>query len=627
MNQNNSASSQKKTGSETVHLPFFGLPRLAVYIRPHRRIFVSMILTNMAVGLFDIFLPLFQSYAINHFVAEKSTDGIGRFAGLYLAFLLVQVIVNTISAYRCGQMEMVLGRDMKKASFDHLQTLSLSYFSENSVGYIHARVISDTDRIAAVMSWYLSDGLWNLCFVTGAVVMMVILNPRLSLTVIFLLPVIIAASAFFQKKLVRLNRLIRDANSRISAAYNESITGALTIKTLVIEDRMQKEFSSVSREMRQYSVRAGRVKALFVNLISFSGWLALALVLMQGGVLSRQGLITLGTLSVFMTYALKMMDPIERLVEVLSSMIQMQVNIERFTRLCSTQPRVLDRPDVLEKYGDSFHPKKENWEPLYGDIEFRDVSFHYDDSDELVLSHFSLKVPQGTVVAIVGETGAGKSTLVNLLCRFYEPTEGQILVDGIDERERSQLWLHSKIGYVLQTPHLFSGSIRENMLYGCETASDDDILDAIHAAGADGILERIGAQNQNLKDPLGRRSLLLSALDGQVGEGGDRLSTGEKQLLSIARAILVRPRIFVLDEATSSVDTETEKLIQKAISHIMKGKTSFLIAHRLSTIREADLILAVQDGRIIEQGSHSELMKKKGYYYRLYTRQFSGNTL
>ena len=269
MNQNNSASSQKKTGSETVHLPFFGLPRLAVYIRPHRRIFVSMILTNMAVGLFDIFLPLFQSYAINHFVAEKSTDGIGRFAGLYLAFLLVQVIVNTISAYRCGQMEMVLGRDMKKASFDHLQTLSLSYFSENSVGYIHARVISDTDRIAAVMSWYLSDGLWNLCFVTGAVVMMVILNPRLSLTVIFLLPVIIAASAFFQKKLVRLNRLIRDANSRISAAYNESITGALTIKTLVIEDRMQKEFSSVSREMRQYSVRAGRVKALFVNLISF----------------------------------------------------------------------------------------------------------------------------------------------------------------------------------------------------------------------------------------------------------------------------------------------------------------------------------------------------------------------
>jgi ATP-binding cassette subfamily B protein len=292
-----------------------------------------------------------------------------------------------------------------------------------------------------------------------------------------------------------------------------------------------------------------------------------------------------------------------------------------------TESDVADSKEVIEKYGDAFNPKKENWEPLEGDVEFRDVSFMYPDGNEMVLEHFDLKVPRGTNVAIVGETGAGKSTLVNLLCRFYEPTEGQILVDGIDERERSQLWLHSKIGYVLQTPHLFSGSIRENMLYGCETASDDDILDAIHAAGADGILERIGAQNQNLKDPLGRRSLLLSALDGQVGEGGDRLSTGEKQLLSIARAILVRPRIFVLDEATSSVDTETEKLIQKAISHIMKGKTSFLIAHRLSTIREADLILAVQDGRIIEQGSHSELMKKKGYYYRLYTRQFSGDTL
>jgi len=254
------------------------------------------------------------------------------------------------------------------------------------------------------------------------------------------------------------------------------------------------------------------------------------------------------------------------------------------------------------------------------------VSFHYDDSNELVLSHFNLKVPQGTAVAIVGETGAGKSTLVNLLCRFYEPTEGQILIDGIDERERSQLWLHSNIGYVLQTPHLFSGTIRENMLYGRENADDEEILAAIHAAGADGILERIGGQNHD-PDPSDRHALLLSALDGEVGEGGDRLSTGEKQLLFIARAILVRPRIFVLDEATSSVDTETEKLIQKAISGIMKGKTSFLIAHRLSTIREADLILAVQDGKIIEQGSHRELMDRKGYYHRLYTRQFSGSTL
>ena len=333
--------------------------------------------------------------------------------------------------------------------------------------------------------------------------------------------------------------------------------------------------------------------------------MALALVLWRGGVLTMEGVIRVGTLSVFMTYAVGMLEPIQQIITSLSALISIQVNIERFTALLNEESDVRDTPEVVEKYGDNFHAKKENWEPLFGDVEFRDVSFMYPDGNELVLEHFNLKVPQGKNVAIVGETGAGKSTLVNLACRFYEPTEGQVLIDGRDARERSQLWLHSKIGYVLQTPYLFSGTVRDNLRYGKPDATDEEILEALRLASADFVVNR-----------------MEKGLDSEVGEGGDMLSTGEKQLLSIARAILADPRILVLDEATSSVDTLTERAIQDAIAAVIRGRTSFVIAHRLSTIIGADVILAVRDGKILEQGTHSELMEKKGYYYQLYTKQY-----
>lgn len=314
----------------------------------------------------------------------------------------------------------------------------------------------------------------------------------------------------------------------------------------------------------------------------------------------------IGTLSVFMSYALNIMDPLQAIIETISAVIAVQVNIERFNKLMNTKSDVTDTPEVIAKYGDTFEPKTENWEPLYGDIEFRDVSFRYPDGDDMVLEHFNLKVPQGTNVAIVGETGAGKSTLVNLVCRFYEPTSGQVLIDGRDARERSQLWLHSNIGYVLQTPHLFSGSVRDNLRYGNPMASDEEIWHALDLVDARQVVEKMD-----------------KGLDSEVGEGGDLLSTGEKQLISFARALLADPRILVLDEATSSIDTETEQKIQSAIATVIKGRTSFMVAHRLSTIVHADVILVVRDGKIIERGTHKQLMAQKGYYYQLYTRQFT----
>lgn len=596
---------KKDEQKEYVSLPYFGINKLLPYLKPYRGIIICMVILGLTGGLVDIILPLFQRYALNHFIAQGTLDALGSFIAAYVAVLAFQVIANTISAYQACQVELYVGRDMKRASFNHLQTLAFSYYNQNSVGYIHARVMSDTNRIGSLVSWGLMDGIWNMSYILGAVVVMLSINLRLALWVLAIVPMTTLAAAFFQKKLVILNRRIREINSQITGNFNEGITGARTTKTLVIEEKMEQDFNKTTSEMKHTSVHAMHYRALFSSMISFSSSLALALVLWRGGIITLQGVMEIGTLSVFMSYALGMMEPVQWIVRAISDLITVQVNVERFTRLMETQSDVRDTQEVIDRYGDSFQPKKENWEPLHGDITFEDVSFKYPDGDEYVLEHFNLNVPQGTNVAIVGETGAGKSTLVNLVCRFFEPTSGRILIDGRDARERSQLWLHSNIGYVLQTPHLFSGTVLENLRYGNPDATMEQIEAAVKSVSADSVIARMD-----------------KGYDSDVGEGGDLLSTGEKQLISFARAILADPRIFVLDEATSSIDTVTEKLIQDAIEHLMKGRTSFVIAHRLSTIRQADVILVVHDGKIIEQGTHPELIAKKGAYYNLYTRQF-----
>ncbi len=596
---------EKDEQKEYVSLPYFGINKLLPYLKPYRRIILCMVLLGLAGGAVDIALPLFQRYALNHFIALGTLETLGRFITAYLAVLAFQVIANTISAYQACQVELYVGRDMKRASFNHLQTLAFSYYNQNSVGYIHARVMSDTNRIGSLVSWGMMDGIWNMSYILGAVAVMLSIHFQLALWVLAIVPLTALAAAFFQKKLVVLNRRIREINSKITGNFNEGITGAKTTKTLVIEEKMEEDFNKSTLEMKHTSVHAMHYRAMFSSMISFSSSLALALVLWKGGIITRQGVIEIGTLSVFMSYALGLMEPIQWVVRAISDLITVQVNVERFTRLMETESDVRDLPEVVEKYGDSFQPKKENWEPLHGDITFEDVSFQYPDGDEYVLEHFNLHVPQGTNVAIVGETGAGKSTLVNLVCRFFEPTSGRILIDGKDARERSQLWLHSNIGYVLQTPHLFSGTVLENLRYGNPDASMEQIKAAVKSVSADSVIARMD-----------------KGYDSDVGEGGDLLSTGEKQLLSFARAILADPRIFVLDEATSSIDTRTEAIVQKGMDALMKGRTVFVIAHRLSTVQNSDVIMVLDHGRIIERGSHQKLIEEKGQYYRLYTGAF-----
>lgn len=596
---------REMSGESVPKVKFFGLTKLKPFLAPYKWMFLVMILGTIIVGVLNTVMPLFQEYAINNFIARGTTEGLLPFILLYVLCLAVVMIIDYIASYNCCRLELYILRDMRRTVFNHLQTLSVSYFNVNSVGRIHARVMSDTSNISSIISWDVYQGGWNITYVLSAVVIMLTINWVLALCVIVIIPLVALVSCYFQRKLTVLNRRVREINSEITGGFNEGITGVETSKTLAVEEKLDKRFYNNTGRMHRQATRLGHHRALFYTIISFAAFVALALVLWYGGVLTMEQTIQLGTLTVFMTYAQGIMSPVQWSVDAIADMITVKVNVERVTTLLNTKSDVSDTPEVVEKYGDTFNPKRENWEDLHGDVEFKDVTFKYPDGEEYVLEHFNLKVPQGTNVAIVGETGAGKSTLVNLVCRFFEPTEGQVLIDGKDVRERSVGWLHSHIGYVLQTPHLFSGTVRENLMYGKEDATQEELDAACASVNADKIIAR-----------------LENGYDSVVGEGGNTLSTGEKQLLSFARAILADPAIFVLDEATSSIDTITEKLIQDAIEKLMRGRTSFVIAHRLSTIRSADVILVVQDGKIVERGRHEELLAKRGYYYNLYIKQF-----
>lgn len=579
--------------------------RIGPFLSPYKGLAATIIITMLFNAAVDIIMPVLAGYAVNTFVEPRQTEGIWSFGALYFVLIAVQGFSVFIFGKLAIKLEVQFGRDMKRSIFSHLQELSFSYFNVTPVGTIMARVMSDTNRISGVVAWSLVDIFWSLIFLIGCITVMLVSNWKLGLLIVIIVPFVAFLTAFFQKKILTTNRKAREINAEITRHYNEGITGAKTSKTLVIEDKNTETFSEVTGRMKRTSIHATFLSAMYVPLIVFFTSLAVAFVLTSGGNMVMLEDITIGELTMFINYALLIADPVQNLAGTLSNAIATQPNVERCCDLLELEPDITDSPEVIEKYGTSLEPKRENWEPLQGHITFDNISFMYSDGTEYVLENFNLDVPEGTTVAIVGETGAGKSTLVNLACRFFEPTKGKILIDGRDYKDRSMLWLHSNIGYVLQTPHLFSGSVKENIRYGKLESTDEQIVAAAKLVGADEFIMSMD-----------------KGYDSDVGEGGGQLSTGQKQLLSFARAVLADPKIFVLDEATSSIDTKTEALIQTAISSLLENRTSFLIAHRLSTIRQADIILVVRDGKIIERGTHKDLMSQNGYYADLYNKQF-----
>ena len=570
----------------------------------YKRNFAMMFLFSITLAVVGAVFPQMTGYAIDNFVGTGDLSGLPAFALLYVLLIIFQAANVFAFIYLGGRIETDVSADVREAGFHKLQNLSFSYFDNTPVGWIMARLTSDTFRIGEIVSWGMIDITWAVSIIIFYVVFMLFTNVQLTLIMLVILPILAVISVYFQKRILKAHRESRKLNSKITGAYNEGITGAKTTKTLVREQKNFDDFGKLSGGMRKASIRAATISGIYFPIVSSLTGIGIAVILGQGGSAVIAGTISLGTLVIFISYASQMSEPINQIAQVLSQMQAAQASTERTMSLLETEPDVIDAEDVIAQYGDFENPKPETWNAINGRITFKNVSFNY-KTGEQVLSDFNMDVRPGEKIALVGETGSGKSTIVNMLCRFYEPCEGEILIDGMNYKERPQIWLQSNLGYVLQSPHLFSGTVRDNIRYGKLDATEQEIIDAAKAVDAYDFIMK-----------------MEKGLDSDVGEGGNRLSTGEKQLISFARAIIKNPAIFVLDEATSSIDTETEQKIQTAIYKILESRTSFIVAHRLSTIRHCDRILVIDQGKILEEGNHKQLLRKRGHYYNLYTNQF-----
>ncbi|HHT82688.1 MAG TPA: ABC transporter ATP-binding protein [Acholeplasmataceae bacterium] len=566
---------------------------------------IILIISSLFLAFFDILYPLLNSYAIKTFFGEvpdythKTT-----FIIVYIttAVMFGLVVFGFIKA--AGTLEVEIGYELRKQAFNKVQVLSYNYFDKTPGGWIIARLTNDSRRLSGIVSWGTMEGVWSMATMLGALVVMFIIKWQLALIMLGLIGLIFLISIFFRRKILKEHREIRRTNSQITASYNEGIMGNKTSKTLVLERHNFEGFHNLADDMKRKSIRAVFYSSIFWPILIVVSYTGLMFILNIGGDMVIKDIIDVATLYLFVSYSLRFFDPVIALANILAELQQAQAAAERIVSLIEEEPQIVDLPEIKEKYGDILHLKVENYLEIKGNVSFKNVTFSY-VKDEIILDNFNLEVKEGESIALVGATGSGKSTIVNLVCRFYEPTAGEILIDGNNYKNIALGNLRANLGYVLQTPHLFNMSVLDNIRYGRKDATLDEVISVSKAVGAHEFISK-----------------MENGYDTFVGEEGSLLSAGERQLISFARALLVDPKILVLDEATSSIDTETEKAILGAIEKVMKGRTTFIVAHRLSTIRNVSKILVIDKGKIIESGTHQELIDLKGQYYTLYKNQF-----